>query len=477
MKIKLLRMRHPEYQAKTLEETRALYEGGDTWRKLASRFIVQQELEPFEVYSKRLDAALYVPHAGALCDILTAFLFSEAPTVEGAPSDWWSTWSNDVDREGTPLAWWLRSLFLDAMIGGRAWTWVNLPAVPDGGYPDLKAQEAAGGLNAYLVALRAEHVTCWGRDAQGRLWVVIEDEIETRDDVAQEPSRTLRWRCVDATQIRTWTWKPTSEKQKPEDDDEADEGPVVTHGYGRTPVLELKLPKGLWAMGKLRDPAIALLRGRNGLSWALDRGAHPLLVLYSDKSAKPTMGAGYFLAMGKDDKAGYAEPSGVTYQLLADDLARLREDLYRVVQQMAVAADSNATAAKQSGASKDNDWKAAEIVLAAYAELALAHLRAVLGLVAQVRGENGDEIAVSGLNGWQVEELSAWLEQAAQSVDARQLSRTFRKLVAKREATKLLTEARPEDLAKVLQEIDAADDDATSIYTAPPRPGARGGNE
>lgn len=476
MKIKLLRQRNPAYNGSRLEECRALYEGGELWERVRRRFIPQQQLETDDEYNKRLAQATYTSHTGAIVDLLAAFLFVEPPTVADAPSTWWDGWQKNVDRAGSSLAWWARSVFVDAMVGRRAWAFVNLPAAEPAEYADQAAQEKAGALDAFLVALAPELVIDWGFDASGQLaWVMVEDEICERTSVEMARTKILRWRYIDGTAVRTWHWTPTPEKPTPNDDDDAPEQAVVRHGRGRCPVARLELPPGLYALGKLRDPAIDHLRARNGLSWALDLGAHPLLTIMAKDRITPALGPGYHLNLGIDEKAAYAEPGGACFQLLADDVGRLREDLYRVVQQMATAADPKATAAKQSGESKDRDWQAAEIVLAAYAELVLDWLRKVLVLVAETRGEDATGLTVAGLTGWQSDDLATWLEQAAQAIDARMFSPTFRKTVAKREAARLLGDEDPKVLETIRNEIDAADATDPAPYAPPPRPGVPGG--
>lgn len=470
MKVRLLRQRNPAFHEKHIEECRALYEGGDAWRRLRARFIPQQEVEPDDLYQRRLEASTYTSHAGAICDLIASFLFSEPPTVANAPSAWWDKWQQNVDRQGTSVAWWARAAFVDALVGRRSWAWVNLPARPAEGFADALEQDRAGGLDAYLVALAPELVVDWGYDATGQLaWVLIEDELCERAGVDQERGSKLRWRYIDVQQIRTWIWTPRADHPKPLDDDEALEAPAVAHGIGRLPVVELTLPPGLYALGKLHDPAIDHLRARNGLSWALDKGAHPLLTIYSKDRHAPILGAGYYLRLDREDRAEYVEPSGTSFELLAGDVTRLREDLYRVVQQMATSADASATAAKQSGESKSKDWQAIEIVLAAYAELVLDWLRALYGLVADVRSEPVDKMQISGLAGWQSDDLSTWLEQAAQAIDARSFSPTFKKTVAKREAARLLAEEDPKVLETINSEIDAAEAVDPAPYVPPPR--------
>lgn len=267
-------------------------------------------------------------------------------------------------------------------------------------------------------------------------------------------------------------WTPTKDRTAPQPEDEAVEEPGIIHRLGRLPVVRLELPSGLWAMGKLEDPVVASLRADNERTWALHQAANELLTITSKwGDEKVELGHGHFLRLARDkdgeDKAAFVAPSGVAFDHLERDATQKREQVYRLVQQLALAADADSTPAKLSGASKAEDWRSAEVVLAAYADLVLDAMREVLALVARVRGD-AQVPSVGGLEGWQHEDLETFLTAAAAATDARALSPTFRKVVAKREVERLLQdEVSDEDLEVIRKEIDEAQDDPAP-YTPPP---------
>lgn len=471
MKVSTLRQRHPEHPGEVLDRYRALYEGGETWRAYLDYWLPQHDVEPSDRWEARKAHATYTNHVGAIVDFFAAHLFSEALSVDGIEDPWLANWLEDVDQAGTNLTDWISERFIDAMVGRTAYCWVDLPA-STGEFSSLAEQVSAGALDAYLRPIQPEQVI-WAERAGKRIaWLMIEEVLEERASVDVDCELVWRWTYIDDHVIRRWEWRPPrGEKRTPYDDEEAVELPPVLHGFGRLPVVELNLTSGLWAVAKLAEPAIAHLRARNDLSWALHCGALPLLVVATKVGVeRPVLGAGYYLKTGPDDRVYYAEPSGSNYAILAEDVGRLREELYRTVQQLAQAADSSAMRTRLSAESKDRDWQAAEIVLAAYAARVKDAVREIVGLVAGIRKLDTTELQITGLEGWHQEDLATELEAMAMALDARAMSPRFKREAAKLQAERVLGgRVRPEVMDEIRQEIDAAPADDPSPWAPPPR--------
>lgn len=481
MKVRTLNTTHPDYDGKRLGRLRALYEGGNAWHELLDCWLPKRAVEPEDVYIERRSLAGYNNHAGPLCSILSAALFAEAPQVDGVKGEHWTALWGDCDGQGTPWRRFWRDRLDDAQVGRRAWAWVNLPARADGLQVGSRAdEERAGLLDAYLVGLAPEQVLDWWEDDRGRLTgILVRDVLDRRVGPEAGRTRTWRWTFIDATVIRRWEWKATERQPSPRDDDEATELPQVLHGIGALPVVRLELPPGLWTMGKLEDPVVAATRARNEHTWALHQAANELLAITSRwGDEKVALGHGHFLRLNRDDKgddkATYVGPSGVAFQYLEADVRNAREEVFRAVQQMALSADGSDAKARLSGESKAEDWRALDLVLAAFRDLCLGAMCEAVVLCAKARREDAGQVSVSGLDGWQSEGLTVFLESAALAVDAHQISPTFRKLLAKRQAQRLLQdEVSAEELQAVLDEIDAAEDDPAP-YRQPVPPSGKG---
>lgn len=468
MNVKTLNTTHADYDADCLRRWVALYEGGATWRALIDTWIEKHPQELPDSHAARRNRARYVNHAGPLVDLLAGLTFEDPPVLADEPKGW----TDNVDGRSTAFADWVRERLLGAaMVGRRAYAWVNLPA-GDGSASTVAEQEERGLLTPYLVDLTAEEVINWKDDERGHLAALMfrRSGME-QPDLLAPPERVWRWTYIDGTQIRRWKWVATKERTVPLDTDDATEEPAIAHGFGRIPVARLVLPPGLHAMGKLEDPARALCDTENDLGWALYRGAHPLLGVFTDSMTEaPTLGAGRMAVFPEKSTAQYLEPGGACYSALETRIEKRREDVYRVVQQMAQSATADASKARASAASKAMDWAAADVMADAYS----ARLRSALSdLVAILAGKlpAWKSATVTGLSGWGEEGLSEKLA-ALQLAMPLVKSETFRREVAKRTAHALLDDAGDEVLSAVDREIDAADYDDEPVY-APG--GAKGG--
>ena len=468
MQVKLLNAKHPEHRAYRLRQLRALAEGGPAWHELRAQWFPQRSMEPGDVYQERLSLALYQNHAGSEIGLIAAMLFSETPTWDGLVGDYWDSLADDADRAGTPWRRWWRELFTSAQIGRRAYVWVNLPARDAALEVGSRAdEERLGLLDAYLVPFTADQVIDWEVDERGGLqWLIAHDVVQLRSGPGAPRGRVHRWRAFDAQHITVWEWTGTEGKLDPGPDDEATEVAKIAHGLGQLPVVALELPKELWTMSKLEDAAVAATRARNEHSWALHQAANELLTITSTwGDEEPHLGHGHYLKLTRDatggaDSAEYVAPTGVAFRYLAQDVKDTRDELYRVVQSMALAVGTDDKGGPESGDAKAMDWKALEVVLAAYQDLVVGAMRKVLRLIAKARGEDARELAVKGLAGWASEDLGTFLEAASMATDARQMSSTFRKVIARRQAERLLQdEVSAAELEAIRKEIDEAPDE------------------
>jgi len=476
VKVKLLNQRRPGHDIERLERLDALCEGGPDWHEKQAEWFPQRAVEPDDVYIERLALLTYQPHAGSVVSLLSALLFSEAPQVEGLDGDYYAALLNDCDGAGTPWRRWWRDALTDAQVGRVAYAWVNLPArSPDLAIASRGEEERAGLLDAYLVPIEACHVLDWEEDSRGNLrWMLWRDTVSERPSPDSPRQVTWRWTAVDATSIRRWTWTATEQKIVPVDEDEATEQPAIAHGIGRIPVVRLQLPEDLWTMSFLEDAAIAATRARNEHSWALHQSASELLVLKSKwEDTKPVLGHAHYLQIGRDkdgeDSAQYIGPSGVALQFLENDVKATREELFRLVRQMALAADSDATASRLSGASKSKDWMALEIILSSYQDLALQAMTETLRLIASIRNDDPADVHVAGLDAWQTEDLDVALNNATLAQGLGIQSPTLQRSLHKRLALRLVPDATEDEKAAIAGELDDADYDAP-VYQPPPPP-------
>lgn len=479
--VKTLRQRHPEYDPDRLEMIGALTDGGTRWRKLISRILPQNASEPPDVYKDRQRLAGYTNHLGGILGLIAGHLFSK-PAMLADGGAYWADLVADVDGRRTTWDKWWADALVDALEYRQTFAWVNTPEKAREVEPDsLLAQEKSGALDAFLVHLSGRAVIDWGEDAAGNLeWLITEAQDWKRAGPTADRTVIWRWVHYDATTVTTFEWEGTAQKPRPDGGENAREVSSVSHGAGGLPVARLRLPMMLWAGDKLHDPALRLTRKENDLDWAIHMAAHALMYLKKKwgTDAQPILGPGYYLTLEPGDEVGYVEPSGSSFTHQRDGVKDAREEMYRVVQQLAAGADTNATRQAMSAQSKGMDWKASEIMLGAYSSVVLDAMKSTAAIVERIRGSSGAAPTFSGLDGYEEEDVAAFLERAAMAIDAREMSPKFRKVVAKQEAKRILAdEVEPGVLVEILDEIDAAVVEDAGIFQPTPMDGEDGGGD
>ena len=96
------------------------------------------------------------------------------------------------------------------------------------------------------------------------------------------------------------------------------------------------------------------------------------------------VGESYYIQLAPGDKFGWAEPEGKVYQIAADNLTQLQEEIYRVcyLPQAGKALDKGTT---QSGLAKQMDFSITQEVLRAYGDAMKDLIRRVLTSIEAAR--------------------------------------------------------------------------------------------
>lgn len=488
-----LNRKHPEYLADYWQECRALTTGG---RKLLADEAIMLRLFPRHtdeteaVYRERRKRAFFIPYPGEIVGDLVAQLAQDPVRVTGDPKPeefYTETFFEDMDRRGMNLTAYVQSRVREALVVRTAWTLVDLPPRP--GSPEevgeeegrriesLKDEEDAGLLRAYVVPLEAECVTDWEEDDEGELvWVCIHRRLHRRAMPGVTP------RCVDRFTYYTeaeWAVFEVAydEEKPPKETDVFTPVRTGTHSFGDVPVVRLQVPDGLWALDKLHAIAKAHFNQRNAFSWSQFKHLFPLLTAYlgpevgsggevpSEAQADPgrataqVYGTGRVHVFGSKDRLEYTSPDASVFATAAGDLKDLRDEMHRVTSTMASTIDNTPSAVGRSGESKAQDKSSREVVLAAIGTLAVEHLRELLTLVAQGRGDTNASArswVVMGLR--EFDSVSASEAVAdAQVVEGLTIpSPTFWRLYRANLAARILrSETDPATLDKIRKEIEA----------------------
>jgi hypothetical protein len=317
--------------------------------------------------------------------------------------------------------------------------------------PNRAAEDESGRSRAFLAAYTPEEVINWSYAEDGNLdWVVIRTARLRQAKVTDaEWKRETRWVYYDREAFAIYG--------RASDEDAirlVDEGRHGLAGQRRVPVFQVTLSDGLWLMNKAALLQLEHFNKSNALSWALTMGLFATPVVYSDRPWNQIVGESYYIQLGPEDKFGWTEPEGHVYQIAADNLERLKDEIYRVCYLMAQAADPQGAVA-QSGLSKQRDFSITQEVLRAYGDAVKDTMKQTLRAIEAAR-QDALAIEVSGLDEFDIGEFSTDLDDASKLLALGIGSPTLKKQVFKKLAMKYLCDAKQDVKSRIVAEIDGA---------------------
>ena len=450
---------HPEYIIRRAmwRKYRDLYTGGEHMRERAYEYLVRRHKEPGEVYAERLNRVFYENYIGSIIDWYAATLLRREPVLlfegaDGAAKGFFNLFSEDCDLKGTSLAEFFRQRMVQALVCGSSYIAVEFPM---GNLPAMTRadEDATGRSRAYLVDYWPEEVINWNYDQTGSLeWVVIRTSCLQQSRVTDTTwEAETRWIYYDRQNFQLY--RKTGEGHPIE--------LIATGKHGlaaleRVPLFELHVSDGLWLMNKAALLQLEHFNKSNALSWALTMGLFAMPVVYSDREWNQVVGESYFIQLGPQDRFGWTEPDGKVYQIAADNLVSLKDEIYRVCYLMNHSGSASTGDLRQSAASKQRDFTITQEVLRAYGDAIKETMKQVLRAVARAR-QDAVSVDVTGLDEFDIDDFSNELDDAKNLLALGIGSETLKKQVFKKLAFQYLSDARQEVKNKVAEEIDADD--------------------
>jgi hypothetical protein len=452
---------HPEYAARKAmwKKYRDLYTGGEQLRERATDYLARRHKEPNEIYAERLSRVFYQNHIGSIVDWYAATLMHRAPNVtfDGsgtAAKQFYAGLSNNCDLKGTSLSEFFRQRFVETLVCGSSYIVADFPR-SDGVAATRAEEDASGRSRAYLMSYGPDEVINWNYDTNGELeWVVIRTSCFQQSKVTDTKwERDTRWIYYDREHFQIFCKRGESKQVEL-----IDEGRHGFAGLRRVPVFQMKVTDGLWLLNKSALLQLEHFNKSNALSWALTMGLFATPVIYSDREWNQIVGESYYIQLGPQDKFGWNEPEGKVYQIAADNLVSLKDEIYRVCYLMSQAGSSS-SASQQTALSKQLDFSTTEEVLRAYGDTVKDSMKQVLWAVAAAR-QDGISIDVTGIDEFDIDEFSGELDDAKKLLALGIGSPTLVKQVFKKLALKYLSDARQEVKNQVSEEIDRMHDPA-----------------
>ncbi len=183
-------------------------------------------------------------------------------------------------------------------------------------------------------------------------------------------------------------------------------------------------------------------------------GLFAMPVVYSDREWSQMVGESYYIQLGPQDRFGWTEPEGKVYQIAADNLVRLREEIYRVCYLSQAGVEQDGTQ-RQSALSKQMDFAITQEVLRGYGDAIKEQIRRVLRATAAAREDELD-VSVTGMDEFDIADFGTELEDARQLLALGVASPTLKKEVFKKLALKYLCDSRQDVKDRIAGEIEGA---------------------
>lgn len=450
---------HPAYKhhVQMLRTYRDLYAGGFEFKLRAGRYLQRRQKEPGDIYLERLNRVFYDNYIGSIVDWYTATLFRREPSLQfeqGLDADraFLAEFVDDCDLRGTRLSQFFRSCLTEALVTGESHILIDFPVATQ--EVRNRAEEDAVGLSrAFLVRYSAEELINWSCDERGDYeWVVLRTECERQLSVdSPEIVKETRWAFYDKTEYRIY--KRVQSADGTGEIVLLDRGPHGMARQNKVPVVSLRLNDGLWLLNKAALLQLEHFNKSNSLSWAITMGLFAMPVVYSEREWNQIVGESYYIQLGANDRFGWTEPEGKVYQIAADNLEVLKEEIYRVCYLSQISGEAVSGHA-QSAVSKQIEFTVTQEVLRAYATIVKDCIKKVLMNISYAR-QDGVKIYVAGMDEMDINDFGTDLDQASKLLQLNIQSPSLKRQIFQRLALKYLSDARQDTKDQIAQEIEA----------------------
>lgn len=496
LQLGLLDTKNPEYDAKHRLDLRALYKGGKAFRKRIDRFLPQRPVEPAAMWEVRKKEAHYRNYIAPIVNQFNAVLFSSSPLVRindkaasgevtkkdiGPEDDFYTQWRADCDGNGKKLENFFQERLAEAMVEKTGYFVIEHPEDdPLNPATDQASFKARGLDQVRLRKIDGVDVYDWERDETGALLWAIVHRLETPRATPSESRDTCveTWEIYTDQLIETYQIKYPKGARPTSKTEQIPQIHVAQHRFGRVPLLELELLEDLWIGELLESPQLAHFRVTNAETWAIARTCYAMPVFNLAEDTKPpTMGAGYGIYLGLNEKMEWSAPPSTPFEATNRTAATLKDEIFRIAQQMAMGVDNNAASVGRSADSKLADAGFMRVVLDSFSRKVKELIEVVYDLVSTARGDKYSW-SIEGLDDFNAADLAALMELMTELSAAGSIkSKTFNVELQRRVAEAALPDL-PQDKKDLIREeiedgVEAEEAMAESLRDAamnPPPP-------
>lgn len=497
---KILAQTHADYTPALWQELDDLYRGGYAIQAHAKSYLPLLMNEAGPRHDERIRSSGYVNHLGRIIDAFASALFSRELSVK-LPADasdpstpgvaptlpaLYAAFTKNADLSSTTFVDVEKAIFRTAILKKRAILAIDFPSAEEIAALNIvnAAGEEAAGIRPYAFEVQPEELINWKRKPRGAgfAWAVLYRRRRDQDSPTALPSGIIHewkvWTLNDAGYAHWDLYK----SPEPENGQFDQDFPIPWDSGDDTsfidiPLIEFDLPEGLWVGNKIGLLCKEHYQRRSALVAAENKSlvAIPVLkrgpeleaggAIPSDIQQNPNRGARPvaqfnsvgWLEIGSGDDLVFAEPEGKAYALVDSQLKDLKDEIYRIVDQLAASADNSSSSMRRSGESKKQDRSSESIVLGEFGARVRAHAVKVFTAISSARNENVVWVPY-GLDDYDQESRADILQEAINASNVSIPSATFSKMYKTKLATALVR-MPPETQDVVRQEIEDGVDD------------------
>lgn len=392
IKVEELNRKHPEWEdhESDIRLIDIMTRGGSALRANLDDVLHSRPMEPSEMKDYRKKLFNYNNVLGTVNGWYLAKLFEVTPSIdqpEGSANADLQAFLEDSDRSGTPFVDKVREIADTLLRFRRVFILADQPQ-NETAYATREEEIRARATVPYLVCYDPRHVINWGRDGYGALrWIVARTFNTTQaDEFPHAPVQESHWWYF--SQDRIAHYKAVHENgTEPEWADLVSE--VVVDSFR---IVEIELHEDHWLSYRALLPAIKLLNLENALDWQLFINALAILTIKGRIDEKVTINELGYIHLPEGSDASYLEQSGTMANILRERCQELLENCYRLMYVIQQGRSGNATAAAQSGISKEMDTMPSLHVCSAIGDSLRLGMRRILALVADIVSAGAPEV-------------------------------------------------------------------------------------
>lgn len=417
------------------------------------RFLFQFEGEPDPVFETYWQRSEYVNICAAIVDYYCQYLFTEPPQIrprEGQTApDWYETFSENASGGGQSFVDFVKGVFQKTLICQRA-GWLI-------GRDDSVGAVADGDDRVVLTPFDADEIVNWQEDTTGELlWILLHKKTQFQD-FPDERREEETFTYVNRDMWKTW------EVVKDGKTESLEVVGAAEHGLGQVPFVPLVVPNGMWILDKIAQPCLGLYNRWNRLKNAEAMGCIMQPWFKStDGNYSRIFGETAMINLRQGDGQreaedfGWKSPDTGPIEFISAQIDKARDEIYRIVHQMSLAVDSKAVGAiARSGASKIEDRRSSQILLAAYGSYVAPAMLKTVQLLSRVY-RDPTVWSIDGFKNFDISSLDEELTTAGLAMTMNFKSATARKRIELRTIDRLLDGEDESTLQVIEDETDAA---------------------